>query len=56
MSQFVFKMPDLGEGTVDAEIVMWRTKPGDIVEEDQVIVEVMTTGGGLKYRRRLAVA
>jgi len=42
MSQFVFKMPDLGEGTVDAEIVMWRTKPGDVVEEDQVIVEVMT--------------
>ncbi len=42
MSQFVFKMPDLGEGTVDAEIVMWRTKPGDVVQEDQVIVEVMT--------------
>lgn len=42
MSRFVFKMPDLGEGTVDAEIVMWRTKPGDVVEEDQVIVEVMT--------------
>ena len=29
MSQFVFKMPDLGEGTVDAEIVAWHTKPGD---------------------------
>ena len=42
MSQFIFKMPDLGEGTVDAEIVAWHTKPGDIVSEDQVIVEVMT--------------
>ena len=42
MSQFVFKMPDLGEGTVDAEIVAWHTKPGDAVTEDQVIVEVMT--------------
>ena len=42
MSQFIFKMPDLGEGTVDAEIVAWHTKPGDIVGEDQVIVEVMT--------------
>jgi 2-oxoisovalerate dehydrogenase E2 component (dihydrolipoyl transacylase) len=42
MSQFIFKMPDLGEGTVDAEIVAWHTKPGDIVNEDQVIVEVMT--------------
>jgi 2-oxoisovalerate dehydrogenase E2 component (dihydrolipoyl transacylase) len=42
MSQFVFKMPDLGEGTVEAEIVAWHTKPGDSVDEDQVIVEVMT--------------
>ena len=42
MSQFIFKMPDLGEGTVEAEIVAWHTKPGDVVEEDQVIVEVMT--------------
>jgi 2-oxoisovalerate dehydrogenase E2 component (dihydrolipoyl transacylase) len=42
MSQFVFKMPDLGEGTVDAEIVAWHTKPGDAVTEDQLIVEVMT--------------
>jgi 2-oxoisovalerate dehydrogenase E2 component (dihydrolipoyl transacylase) len=42
VSQFVFKMPDLGEGTVDAEIVAWHTKPGDAVTEDQLIVEVMT--------------
>ena len=42
MSQFIFKMPDLGEGTVDAEIVAWHTKPGDTVTEDQLIVEVMT--------------
>jgi len=42
MSQFTFKMPDLGEGTVDAEIVAWHTKPGDLVNEDQLIVEVMT--------------
>jgi 2-oxoisovalerate dehydrogenase E2 component (dihydrolipoyl transacylase) len=42
MSQFTFKMPDLGEGTVDAEIVAWHTKPGDLVAEDQLIVEVMT--------------
>ncbi len=42
MSEFIFKMPDLGEGTVEAEIVAWHTKPGDVVAEDQVIVEVMT--------------
>jgi 2-oxoisovalerate dehydrogenase E2 component (dihydrolipoyl transacylase) len=42
MSQFTFKMPDLGEGTVEAEIVAWHTKPGDVIAEDQLIVEVMT--------------
>jgi len=42
MSQFVFKLPDLGEGTVQAEIVGWRVKPGDTVAEDDIVVEVMT--------------
>ncbi|HTD31040.1 MAG TPA: dihydrolipoamide acetyltransferase family protein [Steroidobacteraceae bacterium] len=42
MSNYVFKLPDLGEGTVEAEIVNWRVKPGDTVAEDEVIVEVMT--------------
>jgi 2-oxoisovalerate dehydrogenase E2 component (dihydrolipoyl transacylase) len=42
MSQYVFKLPDLGEGTVEAEIVGWRVKPGDLVAEDDVLVEVMT--------------
>jgi 2-oxoisovalerate dehydrogenase E2 component (dihydrolipoyl transacylase) len=42
MSQYVFKLPDLGEGTVEAEIVGWRVKPGDLVAEDDVVVEVMT--------------
>jgi 2-oxoisovalerate dehydrogenase E2 component (dihydrolipoyl transacylase) len=42
MSQYVFKMPDLGEGTVEAEIVAWHVKVGDVVQEDQLIAEVMT--------------
>ena len=42
MSRYVFKLPDLGEGTVEAEIVNWRVKPGDTVAEDEVLVEVMT--------------
>jgi 2-oxoisovalerate dehydrogenase E2 component (dihydrolipoyl transacylase) len=42
VSRYVFKLPDLGEGTVEAEIVGWHVKPGDVVAEDDVIVEVMT--------------
>jgi len=42
VSNYVFKLPDLGEGTVEAEIVNWRVKPGDSVAEDDVLVEVMT--------------
>src|SRR2546430_3914695 len=29
VSRYVFKLPDLGEGTVEAEIVNWRVKPGE---------------------------
>lgn len=42
MSRYVFKMPDLGEGTVEAEVVEWKVKVGDEVEEDSIIAEVMT--------------
>jgi len=42
MSRYIFKMPDLGEGTVSAEVVAWHVKPGDLVQEDQVMCEVMT--------------
>ena len=42
MSRYIFKMPDLGEGTVAAEIVACHVKPGDLVKEEQIILEVMT--------------
>jgi 2-oxoisovalerate dehydrogenase E2 component (dihydrolipoyl transacylase) len=42
MSRYIFKMPDLGEGTVAAEIVAVHVKPGDLVKEEQIIFDVMT--------------
>ncbi len=42
MSEYVFKLPDLGEGTVEAEIVQWHVKPGDRVSEGDVVADVMT--------------
>ena len=42
MALFEFKLPDLGEGVVEGEIVKWLVKAGDAVKEDQTLVEVMT--------------
>ncbi|MFQ5442415.1 MAG: dihydrolipoamide acetyltransferase family protein [Thermodesulfobacteriota bacterium] len=39
---FYFKLPDLGEGITEGEVVKWRVKAGDPVEEHQVIMEVET--------------
>jgi 2-oxoisovalerate dehydrogenase E2 component (dihydrolipoyl transacylase) len=42
MGVHVIKMPDLGEGITEVELVAWRVKPGDRVAEDQVLADVMT--------------
>ena len=42
MARFDFKLPDIGEGVAEGEIVAWHVKPGDVVKEDQAMVEVMT--------------
>ena len=39
---FSFKLPDIGEGVVEGEIVSWKVAVGDAVSEDQPLVEVMT--------------
>ncbi|QCI99859.1 dihydrolipoamide acetyltransferase family protein [Agrobacterium larrymoorei] len=42
MAEFVLKMPDVGEGVAEAELVEWHVKPGDPVREDMVLAAVMT--------------
>lgn len=42
MGIHVVKMPDLGEGIAEVEVVAWRVQPGDQVVEDQVLADVMT--------------
>ncbi|HZA51911.1 MAG TPA: biotin/lipoyl-containing protein, partial [Myxococcaceae bacterium] len=42
MATFEFKLPDIGEGVVEGEIVKWLVREGDAVTEDQPMVEVMT--------------
>lgn len=42
MGQHVIKVPDVGEGIAEVELVAWHVKPGDVVAEDQVLADVMT--------------
>ncbi len=42
MSEHIFKLPDLGEGTVESEIGEWFIKVGDVVEEETVVCTMMT--------------
>jgi 2-oxoisovalerate dehydrogenase E2 component (dihydrolipoyl transacylase) len=42
MGEFVLKMPDVGEGVAEAELVEWHVKPGDPVREDMLLAAVMT--------------
>ncbi|MHA3793873.1 dihydrolipoamide acetyltransferase family protein [Sphingomonas sp. YL-JM2C] len=42
MGTYSFKLPDIGEGIAEAEIVAWHVAPGDMVEEDAPLADLMT--------------
>ncbi|MBE1282965.1 MAG: 2-oxo acid dehydrogenase subunit E2 [Rhodobacteraceae bacterium] len=42
MQELEIKLPDVGEGVTEAELVEWHVKPGDLVREDDILAAVMT--------------
>ena len=46
-----FKLPDVGEGLTEAEIVDWLVDPGDTVSEDQPVAEVETDKAVVEDRK-----
>lgn len=42
MGQYLFRLPDIGEGVAEAEITAWHVKPGDHIAEDGPLLDVMT--------------
>src|SRR5512142_2097364 len=42
MSTYVIKVPDIGEGIAEVELMHWHVKPGDGIREEQAIADVMT--------------
>ncbi len=42
MATWEFKLPDIGEGVTEGEVVKWLVTPGEVIKEDQPMVEVMT--------------
>src|SRR5919106_4237474 len=42
MGEHVIKLPDVGEGVAEAELVEWHVKVGDMVREDDILAAVMT--------------
>ncbi len=42
MGQYLFRLPDIGEGVVEAEIAAWHVKVGDHIKEDQPLLDVVT--------------
>ncbi len=42
MGQYLFRLPDIGEGVAEAEIVAWKVKVGDVIAVNDIVVEIET--------------
>ena len=54
MGQYVIKMPDIGEGIAEVELVAWHVKPGDAVAEEQILADVMTDKANVEIPSHVA--
>jgi 2-oxoisovalerate dehydrogenase E2 component (dihydrolipoyl transacylase) len=54
MGQYVIKMPDIGEGIAEVELVKWYVKPGDTVAEEQILADVMTDKANVEIPSNVA--
>lgn len=54
MARYEFRLPDVGEGVVEAELAAWHVKPGDRVKEDQMLVDIMTDKATLEITSPVA--
>ena len=54
MGTYVIKMPDIGEGIAEVELVDWHVKPGDMVAEEQVLADVMTDKASVEIPSHVA--
>jgi 2-oxoisovalerate dehydrogenase E2 component (dihydrolipoyl transacylase) len=54
MGTYVIKMPDIGEGIAEVELVHWHVKPGDVVAEEQVLADVMTDKANVEIPSHVA--
>jgi 2-oxoisovalerate dehydrogenase E2 component (dihydrolipoyl transacylase) len=54
MGQYVIKMPDIGEGIAEVELVEWHVKVGDVVAEEQTLADVMTDKANVEIPSHVA--
>ena len=53
MGTYEFRLPDIGEGVVEGEIVSWHVSVGDVVSEDMPLLEVMTDKASVEIPAQL---
>ena len=54
MGHYAIRMPDIGEGIAEVELVHWYVKPGDVVAEEQILADVMTDKANVEIPSNVA--